>query len=139
MVCTAVAYAVLQTAAGFLMPEPRSASGQPPDLTLSTLVIAAIMFVAIALGAWTAQGRFLVAALLLWAVPMGLLWWVAYQINLAAKPIGMLAYSLEFAAANTLLLVSTLGAVLRAAIGQKRAFSGFLSAVCRASFLHKRA
>lgn len=70
------------------------------------------MFVAIALGTWAAQGRFLVAALVLWAVPMGLLWWVAYQINLAAKPIGMLAYSLEFAAANTLLLPLTLGAAL---------------------------
>lgn len=112
MVCAAATYAVLQTAAGFLMPEPRSVAGQPPDLTLSTLVIAAIMFIAIALGAWIARGRFMVAALVLWAVPMGLLWWVAYRITLAAKPIGVLAYSLEFAAANTLLLASTLGAVL---------------------------
>lgn len=112
MVGTAAAYALLQAAAVFLIPEPRLAPGQAPDFLVSTAITAAVMFVAVAFGSWIARGRFLAAALALWAVPMSLAWWVAYQITLAVKPIGIARYSLDYAAANGLLLAATLGAVL---------------------------
>lgn len=112
MVGTAAAYALLQAAAVFLLPEPQPAPGQAPDLLASTAITAAIMFVAVAFGTWIARGRFLLAALALWVVPMGLAGWVAYRITLAAQPIGVAAYTLQYAAANGLLLVATLGAVL---------------------------
>lgn len=65
IVGTAAIYTLLQAVVQVLAPEP--ATGHPPDLVLPTLITAAIMFVAVAFGAWMAQGRFLVAALV-WAV-----------------------------------------------------------------------
>ena len=103
-----VVYVVAGQLASALTPPPAPMADPGHYLWLLAGISAAVCFLAAFAGSWAARGRFLVPALLLWAVAAAATMIAGYRLQLAAEPVVFA----EFVLRNLPMLGATLAGTL---------------------------
>ena len=126
IVIALVVYVAAEQRASALTPSLAPMANPDHYFWLLAGVSAAVFFLAAFAGSWVARARFLVPALLLWAIATATTMIVGYRLQLAADPITSGAYFLRNLPMLSATLTGTLSGVFfgRFATGRKRAVEG---------------
>ena len=103
-----VVYVAAEQLASALTPSPAPMANPDRYFWLLAGISAVVFFLAAFAGSWVARGRFLILALLLWAIPTAAAMVVGYRLQVPAEPITFGAFALR----NLPMLSATLAGTL---------------------------